>query len=331
MFGNINQSFVKGIGFTLIIALFSMLLAVLPMFNKVGALAIAIIIAMIYRQVRGYPTHIASGVAFSSKKLLRLAIILYGLKLDLSKILFSGSKLLVLDIGVVIFSIVFILCINHFIKGDKSLVLLLGIGTGVCGAAAIAAMSPILKSKESDIGMSVGLIAILGTIWSLSYTVILAIFPMSSEMYGIWSGASLHEIAHVILAANAGGSEALEYGLITKLGRVFLLIPLSICFLVILNRKKSNQTVQKIEFPYFLIGFLLMSAIHTFIPIPASVLNMINTLTTLLLIMAMVGLGLNVSFKEIRTKAFKPLVATVITSVVLSVITFGVAYLFATS
>ncbi|WP_239734469.1 putative sulfate exporter family transporter [Mammaliicoccus sp. G-M28] len=317
-----SKKFILGVGFTFIIAIVSILLSNLPILNKVGALAIAIITAILYRHFKGYPTQIESGVVFSSKKLLRLAIILYGLKLNLSTIVNEGGTLLLLDVGVVTFVIFFIILLNKIIKGDKDLVLLLGVGTGVCGAAAIAAISPILKSKESDVGISVGLVAIMGTIFSLTYTLLYALFPMDPEVYGIWSGASLHEIAHVILAADAGGTEALSIGLLTKLGRVFLLIPLSIIFLVIVNRKKSNKVSQKIDFPYFLIGFLVMSAINTFVPIPESVSNVISTFTTLILIMAMVGIGLNVSFNDIKAKAFKPMIAMAITSIVLSVITF---------
>ncbi|WP_239745335.1 putative sulfate exporter family transporter [Mammaliicoccus sp. F-M27] len=320
-----NKNFLLGVGFTFIIAIVSILLSNLPILNKVGALAIAIITAIMYRHFKGYPTQIESGIAFSSKKLLRLAIILYGLKLNLSTIIHQGSTLLIFDVGVVAFAICFIMLLNKIIKGDKNLVLLLGIGTGVCGAAAIAAISPILKSKERDIGISVGLVAIMGTIFSLTYTLLFALFPMDPTAYGIWSGASLHEIAHVILAADAGGSEALSIGLLTKLGRVFLLIPLSIIFLVIVNRKKSNKVAQKIDFPYFLIGFLIMITVNTFVDIPDGVLNVMSTFTTLILIMAMVGLGLNVSFSDLRTKALKPMIAMAITSVVLSVITYFVA------
>ena len=179
------------------------------------------------------------------QKLLRFAIILYGLKLNLWTIIHQGSTLLLLDVGVVAFAILFILFLNKIIKGDNNLVLLLGVGTGVCGAAAIAAISPILKSKDSDVGISVGLVAIMGTIFSLAYTLLFAIFPMNAEFYGIWSGASLHEIAHVILAADAGGQSSLGIGLLTKLGRVFLLIPLSIIFLIIVNRKRSHKVSQK--------------------------------------------------------------------------------------
>lgn len=321
----LNKAFVLGIGFTLLVAIASILLSNLPVLNKVGALAIAIITAILYRHFKGYPTRYESGISFSSKKLLRLAIILYGLKLNLSTIINQGGTILLLDVGVVAFTIIFILFLNKLIKGDKNLVLLLGVGTGVCGAAAIAAISPILKSKESDVGMSVGLVAIMGTVFSLTYTLLYALFPMSPEVYGIWSGSSLHEIAHVILAADAGGPDALSIGLLTKLGRVFLLIPLSIIFLIIVNNKSSKKVAQKIEFPYFLIGFLMMSAVNTFVTIPEGVMTVMSTLTNILLIMAMVGLGLNVSFNDIRNKAFKPMIVMAITSVVLSVMTFLVA------
>ena len=79
----------------------------------------------------------------------------------------KGSGLLLIDIGVILFSIGLMLLLNKYIKGDKHLTLLLGIGTGVCGAAAIAAISPILKSREKDSAISIGIVALIGTIFSL--------------------------------------------------------------------------------------------------------------------------------------------------------------------
>ncbi len=97
--------------------------------------------------------------------------------------------------------------------GDKNIALLLGVGTGVCGAAAIAAVAPILKSREKDTAISIGIIALIGTIFSLIYTAIYSIFSMTTNVYGAWSGVSLHEIAHVVLAGGFGGSDALKIAL----------------------------------------------------------------------------------------------------------------------
>ncbi|MCD8914713.1 YeiH family protein [Staphylococcus simulans] len=318
-----QKSFAFGIIFTLIIALISMLLAQLPLLENLGALTIAILFAIVYRHLKGYPESVRSGIEFSAKRLLKVAIVLYGLKLNINEIITQGRTLLLVDIGVVIFSIGFIVLLNKWMKGDKQIGLLLGIGTGICGAAAIAATSSILKSKEKDTALSVGIIALIGTLFSLVYTVISSIFHISPELYGAWSGSSLHEIAHVVLAAGFAGEASLKIGLLAKLGRVFLLIPVSLILLFIMKFKsQSSNEKAAIEIPYFLIGFVIASLINTYLPLPEVWMSCLNFISTLLIIMAMVGLGLNVAFKDIKDRAGKPLIAIVIASLLLSVLVF---------
>ncbi|MEB8061377.1 YeiH family protein [Staphylococcus xylosus] len=321
-----NKPFIFGILFTFIIAAMSLISSKLPLLDKVGALTIAIVIAILFRHFKGYPESYRPGITFASKRLLKFAIILYGLKLNIFDVIGEGSTLLLIDGGVIIVSIGLMLLLNHYIKGDKAITLLLGIGTGVCGAAAIAAVSPILKSREKDTAISIGIIALIGTLFSLAYTVIYTLFTISPEVYGVWSGVSLHEIAHVILAADFSGDTALRIGLLGKLGRVFLLIPLSIVLILIMNMKsQARNTNQRIEMPYFLIGFVLMAIFHTYVPIPQFIMQIIEPLTTICLLMAMVALGLNVSFKDLQDRAFKPLIGVIIVSTILSTITFIIA------
>ena len=321
-----NKPFIFGILFTFIIAAMSLISSKLPLLDKVGALTIAIVIAILFRHFKGYPESYRPGITFASKRLLKFAIILYGLKLNIFDVIGEGSTLLLIDGGVIIVSIGLMLLLNHYIKGDKAITLLLGIGTGVCGAAAIAAVSPILKSREKDTAISIGIIALIGTLFSLAYTVIYTLFTISPEVYGVWSGVSLHEIAHVILAADFSGDTALRIGLLGKLGRVFLLIPLSIVLILVMNMKShAKNTNQRIEMPYFLIGFVLMAIFHTYVPIPQFIMQIIEPLTTICLLMAMVALGLNVSFKDLQDRAFKPLIGVIIVSTILSTITFIIA------
>ena len=321
-----NKPFIFGILFTFIIAAISLISSKLPLLDKVGALTIAIVIAILFRHFKGYPESYRPGITFASKRLLKFAIILYGLKLNIFDVIGEGSTLLLIDGGVIIVSIGLMLLLNHYIKGDKAITLLLGIGTGVCGAAAIAAVSPILKSREKDTAISIGIVALIGTLFSLAYTVIYTLFTISPEVYGVWSGVSLHEIAHVILAADFSGDTALRIGLLGKLGRVFLLIPLSIVLILVMNLKsQARNTNQRIEMPYFLIGFVLMALFHTYVPIPQFIMQIIEPLTTICLLMAMVALGLNVSFKDLQDRAFKPLIGVIIVSTILSTITFIIA------
>ncbi|MGK9185326.1 putative sulfate exporter family transporter [Priestia filamentosa] len=321
------KTWIQGIGFTFIIALLGYELAKVPGLNRIGQLACAIIIAVIYRQIWGYPEKIRSGIQFSSKRLLRLAIILFGLKLNMDVVVHQGLGLLVHSVITITFSIVLTLLIAKWLNADFSLSLLLGIGTGVCGAAAIAAVSPILKAKEEDTAIGAGIIALVGTLFAIFYTVLRPFIHLTNIQYGIWSGLSLHEIAHVALAAAPAGQDALAVGLLAKLGRVLLLVPLSFILMYWMKRTRKLGADTKIEFPLFLIGFIGMSLFGSYVigehvTIPKSIMNIVSNVTTYTLTMAMVGLGLNVNIKDLRTKALGPLIAMFITSILLSLLTF---------
>jgi uncharacterized integral membrane protein (TIGR00698 family) len=317
-----------GIAFTFFIATLGLGLSKLTGFNVAGPLACSIIIAVIYRQVSGYPEKLRAGIEFSAKKLLRFAIILYGLKLNIDVIFQQGLSLIVYGIGTIVFSIVFVMLMAKWLKADASISLLLGVGTGVCGAAAIAAVSPIIKAKEEDTAIGVGIIALLGTLFAVAYTVIRPFLDLSASEYGSWAGISLHEIAHVALAGAPGGEDALAMALLAKLGRVFLLVPLCFVFIYWMNKKNSSSAENtKIAFPWFLVGFILMSlfgsfVLGRFIEVSPEILKWVTDLTTFVLTMAMVGLGLNVSLNDLKTKALKPILAIGITSILLSIITF---------
>lgn len=324
-----QAAWVSGLLFTFFIALLGYLLALVPGFNRIGQLASAIIIAVIYRQIFGYPEAIRSGIIFSSKRLLRAAIILFGLKLNIDIVLSEGLGLLLRDAGVIIFAIFVMVWLAKVFKADKTISLLLGVGTGVCGAAAIAAVAPIIKSKDEDTAIAVGIIALMGTIFAITYTILRPILPLDAIQYGIWSGTSLHEVAHVALAAAPAGDDALAMGLLAKLGRVFLLVPLCFIFIFIMKRKNndSKDTKEKIEFPWFLVGFIILSILGSYvlghsIPVTDAIMNRVFTLTTWLMTAAMVGLGLNVSLKDLRTKALRPLVAMTVTSIAIAVIVY---------
>ncbi len=314
-----------GIAFTFFFALLGNILTFIPGFHLIGQMACAIILAVIYRQLFGYPNAIKAGIAFSSKRLLRFSIILYGLKLNIHTVLQEGIGLIIRDAGVIAFAILVTMWLAKVLKADKKLSLLLGVGTGVCGAAAVAAVAPIVKAKDEDTALGVGLIALVGTIFAVGYTLLLPILPIQMTEYALWAGMSLHEIAHVVLATAPGGESALTLGLLAKLGRVFLLVPL--CFLLIFLMKRKNRQSEaeaKIEFPWFLVGFIALSVFGSFvlghsIPVSDSFMQATSTVTTWCLTAAMVGLGLNVNLRDIGQKAIRPLIAMSITSILLAV------------
>ncbi len=320
---------IGGIAFTFFIAFLGFLLAKVPGFSLVGQMASAIMIAIVYRQLFGYPDALKAGIHFSSKILLRAAIVLYGLKLNIYTVLDDGLGLLVRDVGIIIVAILLTMWLAKKLKANPTISLLLGVGTGVCGAAAIAAVAPIIKAEDDDTAISVGIIALMGTVFGIVYTILRPILPLSPAEYGAWTGMSLHEIAHVVLAGAPGGQEALGIALLAKLGRVFLLVPLCFILMYWMKTKAGVKAANgaKVGFPMFLLGFVAMSLIGTYVigsvfVVPNGVMEAVESGTTWLLTAAMVGLGLNVSLMDVKKKALKPLIAMGITSVVLSIMAF---------
>jgi Predicted membrane protein len=315
-----------GLVLTAAVAALAYWLARLPVLDHIGQMALALTGTIIIRQFFGYPERLRAGIQFASKYLLRLAIIVCGLRLNIGILLHQGPVLLLQGAVTIAFSIGCMLLIARKLKADTSLSLLLGIGTGICGAAAIAAVSPILKARDEDTAAGAGLIALIGTIAAIGYTALLPILHLTDVGYGIWSGLTLHEIAHVPLAASAAGQEAVEAGLLAKLSRVLLLVPVSFILVFIRKRKGALTPGTAVAFPWFLIGFVLMSVFGSVTPgtmleLPAHTMTILQQAPTFLLAMAMVGLGLNVDFRALRDKALRPLAAMAATTVLLSAVT----------
>lgn len=318
---------IYGVLLTLSLALAGWGVSLLPWLDRLGPLACTLLLAAVYRYRFGYPIALNRGIRFSSSTLLRLTIILFGLKLDIVHLLQQGLPLLARSGGTAIFSLVAVVALGRLFRADRKLTILLAIGTAICGAAAIAAVSPLLRSKDEDTAMSAGLIALIGTAFAVTYTLIQPWLPMDAATYGIWSGLTLHEIAHVALAAAPAGPDALENGLLAKLCRVALLVPLCIGIMSVTKVRGRMETATKFPFPWFLLGFVVMSLFGSYVlpailPEPAALLHGLSLVTTLLLGMAMAGLGLNVSLRDFRTRALRPFVAMLIASLLLSALTY---------
>ena len=211
--------------------------------NIMGQLVIAILIGMVWRAAIGVPHDAIAGTNFASKKLLRFGIILLGMRLNLVDIAKAGPKVLVIAAVVITFTIFVVYGLTKVFKVEKKLGILTACGTAICGAAAVVAIAPQVKAKDDETAVGAAIIAILGTIFTLIYTLLYPVLGLSPYGYGVFSGATLHEIAHVIAAA-AGGSTAVDIAVIVKLTRVAMLVPVAI--LIGLWFGKSEEARKKI-------------------------------------------------------------------------------------
>lgn len=333
-----NVGFALGIGLTLVLALVAKYAASLPFLSIMGQLVLAILLGMIWRAVRSVPDYIAGGISFSSKKLLRYGIILLGMRLNLRDILYAGPKVALISFLNISITIVVVYGISKFFNVEQRLGLLTACGTAICGAAAVVAIAPQIKAKDEEIAIGAATVAILGTIFTIAYTLLYPYLHLSASGYGIFSGATLHEIAHVIAATEPVGKDAVDLAVIVKLTRVAMLVPVAILIGYWTNRlNRSNAATSQpnkkdwksIPIPWFIFGFLMMSALNTIQIIPSGLTNLIILAAYLLIAMAMAGLGLSVDTVTFRRMGLKAFAAGLIGSVILSFLGYVLLKLFA--
>ncbi|MBC1800917.1 YeiH family protein [Listeria booriae] len=319
-----------GILVTLACSLAGKYLALLPDLQLIGALVIALILGMLVQISRTVVISAQPGTGFISNKFLRLGIILLGFRLNLEALADSGIKTIVLAIVVVAFTIVTVYFLCKWLKVEDSLGLMAACGCGICGAAAVMGVSPQVKAKNDDAVLAVAVVCILGTVFTLIEVGLKPVLGMTPTQFGVMTGSSLHEIAHAVAAGGAGGTQALDASIIMKLSRVLLLAPVAVIVGIIAQRKAKATTDEKskLPIPWFMGGFLLTSAIGTFVAMPAELLNGLVSVAYICLGMAMAALGMSVNFQVIIRRGGRVFLAATIGSVALLALSITASKLF---
>ncbi|MBC1574443.1 putative sulfate exporter family transporter [Listeria booriae] len=319
-----------GILVTLACSLAGKYLALLPGLQLIGALVIALILGMLVQVSRTVIVSAQPGTGFISNKFLRLGIILLGFRLNLEALADSGIKTIVLAIVVVAFTIMTVYFLCKWLKVEDSLGLMAACGCGICGAAAVMGVSPQVKAKNDDAVLAVAVVCILGTVFTLIEVGLKPVLGMTPTQFGVMTGSSLHEIAHAVAAGGAGGTQALDASIIMKLSRVLLLAPVAVIVGIIAQRKAKATTDEKskLPIPWFMGGFLLTSAIGTFVAMPAELLNGLVSVAYICLGMAMAALGMSVNFQVIIRRGGRVFLAATIGSVALLALSITASKLF---
>jgi uncharacterized integral membrane protein (TIGR00698 family) len=323
-FSKLNRAHTfNGILFCLLFALSSLFLANLPWLahSGISSLIIAIVLGTLYSNTLRHklPAEWTPGIQFSAKRLLRLAIILYGFRVSFQQIASVGIEGIVLDILVVTLT----LSLGTFIgmkifKLDRHLSILIAVGSAICGAAAVLAVESILKSEPYKATVAVATVVVFGTLAMFIYPALqhAGVFGFSPNQFGIFAGASIHEVAQTLVAGNAVSNQVGNIAVIVKMTRVLLLIPAIFVLAFIENRlvKQNNQIEKKsrLIIPWFAIGFAVVIGINSLHFVPISLVNFINQFDNFLLTMAMAAIGIETNFLKIKSVGLKPLYLAII-------------------
>lgn len=289
-------------------------------------LIIGIILGMIYaNSLRNkLPQTWVPGIKFCTKEVLRAGVVLYGFKLTFQQVMEIGLPAILADVIIISGTLLIGVLVGKLLKMDSETALMTSTGSAICGAAAVLGAEPVVKCAPHKTAVAVSTVVIFGTISMFLYPVLYrsGVLGLDDQAMAIFTGSTLHEVAHVVGAGNAmdaAGGHVADAATITKMIRVMMLAPVLVIMSLCLARKKkavsgAAQEKGKITIPWFAFGFLLVIAINSLLQsatfIPAEVLNptigFINNFDTFLLTMAMTALGAETSFDKFKQAGAKP-------------------------
>lgn len=283
---------------------------------SLSPMIVGIVLGMLYANSlrNNLPETWVPGVQFCSKRILRIGIILYGFRLTFQNVLEVGVPAICIDAIVVTITICGGIMIGRMLKMDRGIALLTSVGSGICGAAAVLGTESAIKVKPYKTAVAVSTVVIFGTIAMFLYPVLYrnGIFDLSPRDMGIFTGSTVHEVAHVVGAGIAMGKEVSDSAIIVKMIRVMMLVPvlLIVSYSVMRAAMKSGNTGPrgKISMPWFAILFLVVIGFNSFDLLPLSIVDFINTFDTFLLTMAMTALGAETSIDKFRKAGLKPFI-----------------------
>lgn len=277
---------------------------------------IGIILGMLYANSlrNNLPETWVPGIQFCSKKILRLGIILYGFRLTFQDIVNVGISGIVIDAIIVTVTILGGIWIGRLLKMDRETALLTSVGSGICGAAAVLGAESTIRTQPYKTAVAVATVVIFGTISMFFYPVAYRSgwLDLTPQEMGIYSGATLHEVAHAVGAGNAMGTEISNVAIIVKMIRVMLLVPVLLILGFWVARRNSSEGISaekgKVNIPWFAVGFLAVIGFNSFDLLPAVFVDAINYFDTFLLTMAMAALGAETSIDKFKKAGAKPFI-----------------------
>ncbi len=336
-----SVSILPGVGVAVGIAGIATLIEYFLPIHLIGASIIALFIGMAVNNFIKAPV-LKDGLKFTSKKILRIAIILMGASLSIQTVIEVGR----LSLIVMVFTLFACFGVGYFV--GKALKLnwkvsnLISAGTGICGASAIAAISPVIDAEDKDVAYAMSATFIFDMAMVVLFPIMGAALGMSDMAYGLWAGTAVNDTSSVVAAGFAYSEGAGDFATMVKLTRTLSIIPVVLIFAAInihIKRKErmnaaasagGEGTVAKNKvsilslFPWFIVGFLALAALNSAGVIPAQASVLSKEASKFLMVCALAAIGMNTNFGELRKSGKRPMIHGFTISLLVVLVALGV-------
>lgn len=325
----------NGILFVVLFAFAAMYIGEIPWLQKIGLgpLVVAMFFGIIYSNTlqRRLPADWVPGVEFVSRNILPVAIVLYGFRITFQEVLYLGLDAFLINCIVVASTLLLgYIAGVKFLKLDRKTALLISTGAAICGSAAILAMEKVIRADRAKTTIAVATVILFSTISMFFYPLLqhLGFLGFTTNEYGLFIGATVHELGQALVAGVHVSEKAGNVSLIVKMTRVLMLAPALIIIsslsvrrpkkiedpqkmqrLQKIQKLQKKSTFQKIRnlIPWFALIFVLVVCFNSLDLIPHKLLRTINRFDTFLLTMVMVSVGMETNLKKIQEIGLKPL------------------------
>lgn len=300
----------------------------------IGGPVIGIVLGIVVRNTLALPASCAPGIAFTGKKVLQWSIIALGFGLSLDQVAKTGFQSLAVTL--VTMSVAFLAAwlLGRWLHVRGKLAVLIGVGTAICGGSAIAAATPIIRADDHDTAFAISTIFLFNVIAVLLFPLLGHLLQMSDLGFGLWAGTAINDTSSVVAAGYSYSKAAGDFATIVKLTRATLIIPVCLV-LVMLVAARERRTAQASGstfslariFPWFILWFIVASAIRTTGLIPAAMQPMLHAGAEFLIIVALTAVGLSADIRRMVSSGMRPILLGLGTWVAVALSSLAVQWL----
>lgn len=308
--------------------------AVLPI--PISEVTIGLALGLLVRNTIALPSATLPGVRFATSSLLRIGIVLLGVRLAFGDVVDTGIGALLLIVICMAFALAFVLGLGHLLGLPPRLSVLIAVGTAVCGNSAIVATAPVIDAEERDVSFAVATITLFGTLAVLIYPLLGGILDLSDRFFGHWAGVAVNDMGQVTATGFAFSEGAGAIATIVKLTRNTFMAPLIVLIGAIYLRsgaraqeptERSTRGTALRAVPAFVIAFVAVAVVNSLGLIPEAVADGASYASTGLILIALVAVGLGTDIGAMRKVGVGPFILGLVAAFALSVLAIGLTAL----
>lgn len=277
----------------------------------IGGPVFGIVLGVAVRNLAGVPAICEPGIKFTGKKVLQWSIIALGFGLSLTQVAHTGLSSLAVTVVTVSAAFVSAWLLGRWLRIPSRLKLLIGVGTAICGGSAIAAVTPIIKADEHETAFSISTIFLFNLIAVLVFPLLGHLMHLSDQGFGLWAGTAINDTSSVVAAGYSYSPAAGDYATIVKLTRATLIIPICLALAMIQawrhKRRGGGDFKLSRIFPWFILWFVVASAVRTLGWIPEPWLAPLHLMAEFLIIVALTAIGLSADLRRMVSTGFRPI------------------------